>query len=185
MNGAGTDAGQGDVSLHALSVPVILHYLDRMDALLAGLAPSELCLLDRRLAPDGFQAHGHFACAQGYALRAVFPVAGRPVPDLPEPSDTRVALRARSAAARAHLAGITPGMMADGAAHRVRHEAGFATLEQDATDYLTLYALPNFIFHLSQGFAILRAQGLPVGKADFDGFHSYPAGFSWVKDGEN
>jgi hypothetical protein len=38
---------------------------------------------------------------------------------------------------------------------------------------LQQYALPNFFFHLSMVYALLRQQGLPLSKADFDGWHVY------------
>jgi hypothetical protein len=44
-------------------------------------------------------------------------------------------------------------------------------------DFLHLFGLPNFFFHLTMGYAALRAAGVPLGKADFDGFHAYPADF--------
>jgi hypothetical protein len=59
----------------------------------------------------------------------------------------------------------------------IRHRAGFADLEQTGTDFLFLYGLPNFFFHITMGYASLRAAGVALGKADFDGFHDYPAGF--------
>jgi hypothetical protein len=37
--------------------------------------------------------------------------------------------------------------------------------------------MPNFLFHASMAFAILRANGIEIGKADFDGLHDYPPGF--------
>ncbi len=44
-------------------------------------------------------------------------------------------------------------------------------------EFLHLYGLPNFFFHLTMGYAALRAAGVRLGKADFDGFHSYPDDF--------
>jgi len=44
-------------------------------------------------------------------------------------------------------------------------------------DYYLLYAVPNFFFHLTMVYAIARQAGVPIGKADFDGFHAYPPGF--------
>lgn len=37
----------------------------------------------------------------------------------------------------------------------------------------------NFFFHYSMVYAIARQAGVPVGKADFDGYHLYPHGFSF------
>jgi hypothetical protein len=50
-------------------------------------------------------------------------------------------------------------------------------LEQTGAEFLHLYGIPNFFFHLTMGYAALRAAGVPLGKADFDGLHSYPADF--------
>ena len=44
----------------------------------------------------------------------------------------------------------------------------------DGATYATHYALPNFFFHLSMAYAILRHLGVAVGKPDFDGWHVYP-----------
>ena len=40
-----------------------------------------------------------------------------------------------------------------------------------------LYGLPNFLFHITMGYAALRGAGVALGKADFDALHSYPEGF--------
>ena len=69
----------------------------------------------------------------------------------------------------------------DGAATaQVRHKAGDAILTQGAEDYLVTFAIPNLWFHLATAHSILRAKGVAVGKADFDGLHAYPDGFSFV-----
>lgn len=60
---------------------------------------------------------------------------------------------------------------------RIRHRAGFAQLDQPGAEYLQLFALPNFFFHLSMGFAVLRQGGIEIGKSDYDGLHDYPQGF--------
>jgi hypothetical protein len=59
----------------------------------------------------------------------------------------------------------------------IRHRAGEAEVEQDAATFLHLYGIPNFLFHLTMGYAALRAAGMVLGKADFDGIHVYPPDF--------
>jgi uncharacterized protein len=39
----------------------------------------------------------------------------------------------------------------------------------EAEDYLIQYSVPNFYFHLTIAYAILRANGMPLGKMDFIG----------------
>ena len=56
----------------------------------------------------------------------------------------------------------------------IPHRAGQADLAQTGAEYLHLYGMPNFFFHMSMGYAALRASGLPLGKGYFDGYHRYP-----------
>ena len=159
-----------DMALHYASLTQGRRALQRAGALLARADAAALAL---RLAPDMFDAGGQLRTVAGFALRAVLPLTGRPVPDLPAD------LALRLAAARAALAPLTPDDFAGAAARRLRHRAGFADLDQSAADYLHLFALPNLWFHLAMAYAAMRAGGLPLGKADFDGLHEYPQGFRW------
>ena len=153
--------------MYQASVPVFRHYLSRVSDIVAVAGPDAL---DARIA-DSFPARQQFATAAGFALRITCPLAGREVPDLPQ------GLGPRLAVARALLGSMTPADF-DGAETRViRHKAGFADLEQSGAEFLYLYGMPNFFFHLTMGYAALRAAGVVLGKADFDGFHAYPADF--------
>ena len=153
--------------MYQASVPVFRHYLARVAAMAEKAGPGAL---DARIS-DAFPAGQQFATAAGFALRIACPLAGREVPDRPQ------ALGPRLAVARAMLGAMAPADF-DGAETRIiRHQAGFAVLEQTGAEFLHLYGLPNFFFHLTMGYAALRAAGVALGKADFDGFHSYPADF--------
>jgi hypothetical protein len=54
-------------------------------------------------------------------------------------------------------------------------------VELNGHEFIELYIIPNFLFHLSMAYAIARAEGIAVSKGDFDGFHSYPEGFCFEK----
>lgn len=153
--------------MYQASVPVFRHYLSRVSDIVAVAGPDAL---DAQIA-DSFPARQQFATAAGFALRIACPLAGREVPDLPQ------GLGPRLAVARALLGSMTPADFEGAETRVIRHKAGFAELEQSGSDFLHLYGLPNFFFHLTMGYAALRAAGVPLGKADFDGFHSYPADF--------
>jgi hypothetical protein len=62
----------------------------------------------------------------------------------------------------------------------INDQAGFTQLTLPTAEYLYHYALPNFFFHINMAYAIARAAGVPLSKGDYDGYHSYPAGFSFV-----
>jgi hypothetical protein len=153
--------------MYRASVLVFRHYLARVAAMVEKAGPEAL---DARIA-DAFPAGQQFATAAGFSLRIACPLAGRDVPDLPH------ALGPRLAVARAMLGAMKPADFAGAESRIIRHHAGFAVLEQTGADFLHLYGMPNFFFHLTMGYAALRAAGVPLGKADFDGFHSYPADF--------
>ena len=153
--------------MYQASVPVFRHYLSRVSDIVAVAGPDAL---DAQIA-DSFPARQQFATAAGFALRIACPLAGREVPDLPQ------GLGPRLAVARAMLGAMTPAEFEGAETRIIRHKAGFADLEQTGSEFLFLYGLPNFFFHLTMGYAALRAAGVPLGKADFDGFHAYPADF--------
>lgn len=153
--------------MYQASVPVFRHYLARVAAMAEKAGPEAL---SAQIA-DTFPAGQQFATAAGFALRVTCPLAGREVPDLPQ------ALGPRLAVARAMLGAMTPAEFEGAESRVIRHQAGFAVLEQSGVEFLHLYGLPNFFFHLTMGYAALRAAGVPLGKADFDGFHSYPDDF--------
>ena len=149
-----------------------LHALDRAEALAAQAEAAGM--LRARLAPGMWDLVEQLDCAAGFAERAVLPLVGLTPEEREVPADA-AALRARIAAARGAVEaaeGVPAG--------RLAHRAGSADLEQSSEDYLARFALPNLWFHLSMAYAILRANGAEVGKADYDGLHDYPPGFSWT-----
>ncbi len=157
------------MSLYAASVPVFLHYLAQMQGLL-GKGDLTAAI------GDAFPAGQQFATAVGFTLRATYPLVGRDIPALPDAIEA-AGLRARIGVADAALRALSEQDFTGAEARIIRHQAGQEHLEQTGTDFLHLYGLPNFFFHLTMGYAALRAGGVALGKADFDGFHSYPAEF--------
>ena len=51
-------------------------------------------------------------------------------------------------------------------------------LELPGEAYLHEFGLPNLYFHHAMAHVALKQAGVPLGKADFDGKHDYPDGFS-------
>ena len=173
--------------LHAVSVPVLLRYLGQLDRMLARLGAfaeterrSEATLLASSLAGGMFDLKHQVLIASGFAIRALLPVAPSLEPLLAEKAVTLEELRAVIARRSSALAALDPAMIDAMAESTARERAGEAVVETDALSFVTLYALPNFFFHLVTAYGIMRQIGIPLGKADFDGFHAYPPGFSFV-----
>jgi hypothetical protein len=168
------------VHLHRASVPVFSRYLDRLLALL-DIAEAQGAqrplqtppLLSARLAPDMLDFHAQVEIAANFSLRTCFPLAGRPVPDYGTFPRSADGLRERLRRARRLIQDLEPPAFESTPARRIRDRAGDAVIELPAEEYLLHFALPNFIFHVSMAYAILRRHGVPVGKQDFDGMHVY------------
>ena len=162
--------------LYTASVPVFLHYLDRIEGL---MTHADGDLLTRRLAADMFPLGQQLATAMRLTLRVSYPLAGRAVPGDVAAGTDRAGLRDRLAATRAALGVLSPAEFEGAEGRTIAHVAGFSELEQEGATFLHLFGMPNFLFHTGMAFAILRANGAAIGKADFDGLHDYPPGFSF------
>ena len=167
--------------LFQASVPVFLRYLDQLLRLLAlaqqhaaRMGVPEQTVLDAALAPDMFPFAAQVEIACNFSLRATFPLAGLPIPPYGEYGRSFQGLQQRIARAQQVLAALDPAAFGGhSAALTVQAEAGQAVHTMPASEYLLHYALPNFFFHTTTAYAILRHVGVSVGKADFDGYHSY------------
>lgn len=63
----------------------------------------------------------------------------------------------------------------------LQDKAGFAQITLPQSEYVFKYIIPNFMFHMSMVYATARKRGVNLSKGDFDGLHSYPAGFSFIE----
>ena len=159
------------------SVPPALQALERASALLQRpyVGPKELAA---RLAPDMFDCASQLRTVAIFALRCTYPLTGRNH-EARNFDAGAFGLRARIGHAQGQIGQLTPADFDGAEARIISHRAGFADLTQTGAAYLHHFALPNLWFHLSMAYATLRANGVQLGKADFDGLHSYPAGFSF------
>lgn len=173
--------------LHAVTVPVLLRYLQQLDGLMQRLdtfardgGHDEATLLATALAEDMFDLRRQVLIAANFSVRALKPIA----PELealgPAEGERIADLRLRIAERIAALSALDPQAIDAAEALPASERAGEAMVETDALTFATAYALPNFFFHLASAYAILRHLGVPIGKPDFDGFHAYPPGFRFV-----
>lgn len=169
-------------SLYEATIPMFLHYLGRLHALLdyaeeytRSKQIAESDLLNARLAPDMLPLAKQVEIAANFSLRASYPLAGRAIPPYGEFPTTFAGLQARLAHVSNLLKALAPDEFAESASRLIESQAGEALVTLRASEFLHLYAVPNFFFHLSTAYGILRNQGVAIGKAQFDGFHLYPS----------
>jgi hypothetical protein len=168
------------LNLYAASVPVFQRYLGQLSAMLdlaqshcLSGATSEEQLLGARLAPDMLPLRSQIEVAGGFVLRALAPLLGRELPVFGDHPASLSGLQAMIRARQVWLMDLTPEQFADAEAKLISSDAGHATITLPAADFLSQFALPNFFFHLSCAYAILRQQGAALSKEDFDGLHRW------------
>lgn len=126
-------------------------------------------ILQFRLFPDMFPFAAQVQLACDFAARGSARLAGVLPRSFPDSESTFAELQARIRAARDYIAGFEPAAY-EGAEERiVTFPAGGREMQMAGRDYLTLYAMPQFFFHMTTAYNILRHNGIEIGKADFMG----------------
>ena len=157
-------------TLYDASAPVFVSMLTNMRAWLdkAGAEGDEAALIQARLAEDMRPLPAQYQMASDSAKNAVARLAGIEAPAMADDEASFDALRARCDRTIAFIRSVDAGALA-GAEERevvLRFPNGMGYRFRGA-DYLNRFALPNFYFHATTAYAILRAAGIGVGKPDF------------------
>jgi hypothetical protein len=124
--------------------------------------------LGLRLAPDQFAFAKQVQTACDTAKLAAARLAGKEAPKHPDTEQSLDELRARVKSVVAYLETFSAADFAEAATRRVtqpRWEGQYML----GADYFLQHALPNFFFHATHAYAILRHNGVPLGKKDFLG----------------
>ena len=164
-------------ALYAATVPTYMQMLgavakllDKAEAWCAEKGLPEAELLERRIAPDMLPFAYQVKSTAVHSLGAIEGVRrGSFSPDRTPPPDTIASLKARIAGAIEALGAIDPAEV-DGVIGRDMVLAfGEHRIEYLAEDFLLGFSQPNFYFHCATAYAILRVEGLAIGKVDFMG----------------
>jgi len=162
------------LSMHALSAPMFLRMLKNLSAMLSkaeahakakGIEPS--VLLSARLAPDMFALMRQVQIATDHAKGAMARLAGV-APEAIEDKETSFAdLQARIARVIAIVESFSAEQLKGSETREVSVKIPNAELKFSGVDYLMQWALPNFYFHVTTAYDILRHNGVELGKRDF------------------
>ncbi|MDP9000415.1 MAG: DUF1993 domain-containing protein [Myxococcota bacterium] len=124
--------------------------------------------LGLRLAPDQFPLSRQIQSTCDTVKLAAARLAGRDAPVHADSEQTLDELRARVRTVIAYLEGFSAKDF-QGAAARVVTQPRWEGKVMTGADYFLEHALPNFFFHITHAFAILRHNGVNVGKRDYLG----------------
>lgn len=155
------------VDLYDRVLGSLSHLLDKGEAYAKeqGLSPD--AMLDWRLIDDMAPLRFQVMVVTNFTRSWTARVAGQPVPDGIEDNLDLAGFRAAIADSRAHLAAIAPEHFAGRDETPITFKiADIMEPTLPAGQWLSVFATTNIYFHLSIAYAILRAKGVPIGKAD-------------------
>jgi hypothetical protein len=135
-------------------------------------------LAQARLAPDQYTLVQQVQSACDQAKYAAAYLSGQKPPSHPDIEKTVAELRARVKTARDYLASFKPADF-EGAEQRDVAPAWMQGHSVKGNRYLIRVGEPNFYFHVTTAYAILRHNGVPLGKQDFIGVKSFTDTSDW------
>lgn len=164
------------LTLQQIAMPALLRGFANLSNILtkgaqhaasAGIDPDTL--LDARLAPEMFPLSGQIQLASDTAKLGVARLAGIQAPVFADDETTFKQLQQRVERTVAFLESLPRDAIADDNDRIIQFSAGPYELKLTAAAYITVFMLPNFYFHVTTAYDILRQQGAPLGKLDYLG----------------
>jgi hypothetical protein len=165
------------ISMYTVSVPVFIQHLNGLSTILdktAGHAASrkinEADLLNMRLSPDMFPLVRQFRAATDHAIGAAARLSGREVLKFANDETTIAQLKDRIAKTIEFLKSVKPNEV-DGTEEKdisITFPNG-NTRQFKGQGLLLGNSLPNFFFHATTAYDIVRQCGVELGKRDFMG----------------
>ncbi len=152
-------------SMFLRGLNVLSGLIDR--AVEAGL--DEAALMEARLAPDMRAFPDQIRMAAFSARSCVARLTDQPWPKTDDAETSLAELKATVAMSIAFIEAAEAAAFEGGETRRIELRFPGIELNFAGTGYLTSFALPNFYFHLSMAYALLRQAGVPLGKRDFLG----------------
>jgi hypothetical protein len=164
------------ITMYALAQTSTTRAMRNLDAILdKALASAEArkidpsVLLGSRLAPDMFPLIRQIQIACDFGKGPMARLAGIENPKFEDSETSIPELKARIARTLEFIASIPESALAGSEDRDITIQAGPNTLEFKGFAYLVGFALPNLNFHLSMAYAILRHNGVDIGKRDYIG----------------
>jgi hypothetical protein len=164
------------LSLFDASIPTFLHTLRNLQSILEkGVAHAEARKFDPnvlaalRLYPDMLPLSRQVQIASDAAKGAAARLSATEPPKFEDNETTMAELIARVAKTIDYLQGFQPSQFEGADDRTINVPTRVQTFSFKAPDYVRHWALPNFFFHVTTTYALLRHGGVEIGKADFLG----------------
>jgi len=163
-------------SMYEASLPPMIRMLQNLSAILAKAAAqakdgkaSLTSLVEARLAPDMFPFARQIQITSDTAKGCAARLAGLDPPSWPDTETTFPELQERIAKTIAYLQSVKPEQVGGSENRKITLKFPDRTVEFTGCEYLTGFVLPNFYFHLTTAYDLLRHKGIEIGKKDYLG----------------
>lgn len=165
------------ISMHAASIPVFRQMLNSLNDVLAKAEAHAAAkkiepdaLLQARLFPDMFALVRQVQIAADFAKSVSARLAGVEVPSYEDNERSFADLHARIGKTLAFIDGLTAAQIDGSETREIVLRPGTPKEQKlSGQTYLLQYGLPQFFFHVTTAYAILRHNGVELGKRDFMG----------------
>jgi hypothetical protein len=164
------------LSIYSATVPVftrlltnLLAIMDKAEAYAKERKIDLAYLINDRLAPDMNPLKFQIQSATDHAKFAVSRLSGRTPPSWPDTEATFEELKARVQKALDYVKSFSEADLAGGDDREVTVRVRGEERKMAGETYFLTRALPNFYFHVTTAYAILRKNGVPIGKNDYLG----------------
>jgi hypothetical protein len=164
------------ISMYQLSIPVFTRALNNLSAILNKAAAhaeakkiDQSVFINARLAPDMFALARQVQIASDAVKGCAARLAGIDIPSYEDTETTFAELQVRIAKTLAFLNSITPEKINGSEERTVTIKLGGKDVPFQGLPYLMGFVLPNLYFHATTTYAILRHNGVEVGKMDYLG----------------
>jgi hypothetical protein len=164
------------LSMYQACVPVftqmlngLASVLDKASAHVAEKKLEESAFIQARLYPDMFTMGRQVKQATDFARNAPGRLAGVASPAFPDADSTFAELKDRVTRSVEFVKGFTPAQLDGTEEKEISWTAGTRQMSFKGQEYLLHFCLPHFFFHCTTAYAILRHNGVEVGKRDYMG----------------
>lgn len=164
------------ISMYKSSAPIFIHGLGNLQAIIdkaekyaatRKIEPS--VLVNARLAPDMFPFSRQIQIATDVVKGGMARLAGAEIPSYADTEKDFGELNQRIAKTIKFIESFKPEQIDGSEEKAINLKVGGYDLNFTGQSYLLNFVVPNFYFHLTTAYDILRHNGLDIGKADFLG----------------
>jgi hypothetical protein len=157
------------ISIFSKMLPALKAILSKAEADAQNRKIDPQVFLQARLAPDMLPFTRQVQIATDQVKGGMARLAGVQSPVWEDNESTFEELRERVDKASAYAKTFKPAQYEGAEARQIELKFPNATLNFTGKDYLYNFVLPNFYFHMTTAYAILRHNGVQLGKRDFVG----------------